>query len=142
MRIPKSSFAAAVAAAALLAPFAAGAQTSGSSPAPSATAPATAGQAKVSDQQITQAANAMQKVMTLRQAYSQRMAQAAPADRGRVEQEGETAMKQAVTDQGLSVQQYNTILQTAQNDPSVRQKLLSRVPPPTGATTSSPKSGQ
>jgi len=141
MRIPKSSFAAALAATALLAPLAAGAQTSGSSPAPSATAPATAGQATVSDQQITQAANAMQKVMTLRQAYSQRMTQAKPEDRARIAQEGHTAVERAVTDQGLSVQQYNAILQTAQNDPSVREKLLSRVPSPTGAATS-PSSGQ
>jgi len=138
MRIPKSPLAAALAAAALLSPLAAGAQSSGPTPAPSMTTPATPGQAAVSDQQITQAANAMQKVMSLRQAYSQRLTQAAPADQGRIEQEGQTAMAHAVTDQGLSVQQYNSILQTAQNDPNVRQKLLSRVSPSSGATTPSP----
>lgn len=82
----------------------------------------------------------MQKVMSLRQAYSQRLTQAAPADQGRIEQEGQTAMAHAVTDQGLSVQQYNSILQTARNDPNVRQKLLSRVSPSSGATTPSPPS--
>ena len=39
------------------------------------------------------------------------------------------AMKKAVTDQGLSVDEYNTIVQTAQNDPTVRQKLVQRIHP-------------
>jgi hypothetical protein len=35
----------------------------------------------------------------------------------------------AVTDQGLSVDEYSTILQVAQNDPQVRDKLLQRLRP-------------
>lgn len=135
MRLKLSPFVAAVAAVTLLLPHAASAQTQ-SSPSP---APTTAPVAKtaVSDQQITQAAVAMQKVMSIRQTYNQRMDQAKPEDRGRIAEEGQTAMKQAVADQGLSVQQYNAILQLAQNDPDVRAKLMSRVPQSNGGTTGS-----
>ena len=38
-------------------------------------------------------------------------------------------MKKAVTDQGLSVDEYNTIVQTAQNDLTIRQKLVQRIRP-------------
>jgi len=37
-------------------------------------------------------------------------------------------MQKAVTDQGLSVDEYNSIIRTAQNDPAVRQKLAQRIP--------------
>jgi hypothetical protein len=33
----------------------------------------------------------------------------------------------AVTDRGLSVDEYNSILEVAENDSDVRQKLLQRV---------------
>ena len=136
MRIKLSSFAGAVAAVTLLSPLAANAQTQ--SP-PSTAAPATAPVAKtaVSDQQITQAAVAMQKVMTIRQSYNQQLTQAKPEDRGRIADESQTAMKKAVTDSGLSVDQYNSILQLAQNDPDVREKLISRLPEQNGGATGS-----
>jgi len=135
MRLKLSPFAAAVAAVTLLSPLAASAQTQATPPPASAAAPAA--KTAVSDQQITQAAVAMQKVMTIRQTYNQRMDQAKPEDRGRIAEEGQTAMKKAVADQGLSVDQYNSILQLAQNDPNVREKLLSRVPQPNGGATGS-----
>ena len=43
-------------------------------------------------------------------------------------EEANDAMKKAVADQGLSVDEYNSIIRTAQNDPSVRQKLSQRIP--------------
>jgi Domain of unknown function (DUF4168) len=36
-------------------------------------------------------------------------------------------MEKAVTDQGLSVEEYTTILKVAQNDPVVRGKLVQRM---------------
>lgn len=137
MRMKFSPLAVAAAAVTLLSPLAAGAQTQ---PPPSTAAPATAPAAKtaVSDQQITQAAVAMQKVMTIRQSYNQKLTQAKPEDRGRIADESQTEMQKAVTDSGLSVEQYNSILQLAQNDPNVREKLMSRLPQSGGATDSSP----
>ena len=35
----------------------------------------------------------------------------------------------AVTDQGLSVQEYTSILVVAQNDPEVREKIVQRIRP-------------
>ena len=42
---------------------------------------------------------------------------------------GSNALVKAVTDQGLSVDEYSTILQVAQNDAAVRDKLLQRLRP-------------
>ena len=36
----------------------------------------------------------------------------------------------AVTDQGLSVEEYNSILVVAQNNPEVRKKIVERMRPP------------
>jgi hypothetical protein len=136
MRLPMPPLAAAVAAAAILSPLAAQAQ----SPAPSsssapATQPAAPSPSTISDQEITKTANAMQQVMTLRQTYSQRLSKAKPADRDHIAAQGQTAMRQAVVNQGLSVKRYDQILQTAENDPTVRAKLLSQVKPPSGVAT-------
>lgn len=136
MHMKLSPLAAAVAAVTVLSPLAAGAQTQ---PPPSTAAPAAAPAAKaqVSDQQITKAAFAMGKVMNIRQTYNQKLTQAKPEDRGRIADESQAAMQKAVTDQGLSVDQYNAILQEAQNDPNVREKLMSRLPQQNGGTAGS-----
>jgi hypothetical protein len=36
----------------------------------------------------------------------------------------------AVTDRGLSVEEYSSILQLAENDPGVREKIIQRIHPP------------
>jgi len=136
MRMKLSPLAAAVAAVTVLSPLTAGAQSQSPSPT-AAPAAAPAAKTQVSDQQITQAAVAMQKVMTIRQSYNQQLNQAKPEDRGRIADESQTAMKKAVTDSGLSVDQYNAILQMAQNDPDVREKLMSRLPKANGGAAGS-----
>ena len=40
-----------------------------------------------------------------------------------------SAMRNAVTDQGLSVEEYDSILTVAQNDPGVREKIRQRIRP-------------
>lgn len=144
MRLPTPPLAAAFAAAVLLSPLAAHAQAPASPASPSAPAakPAAPGSSAVSDQEITKAANAMQQVITLRQSYNQQLSQAKPDDRGKIAAQGESAMRQAVTDQGLSVQRYDQILQIAQNDAAVRAKLLNQVKSPTGAAAPGAPAGQ
>lgn len=83
----------------------------------------------VSDQKLDQAAAAIARVSYLRQNYERQLAQADPADRPKIEQQGTQALAQAVKDQGLSVDEYNSIIQRAQQDPNVRQKLLKRLEP-------------
>jgi predicted ATPase with chaperone activity len=81
----------------------------------------------ISDQKLSAAAAAMGQVTTIRQSYEQRIAQAPSSDKERLTDEANDALQKAVTDQGLSVHEYNTILQTAQNDPAIRQQLAQRV---------------
>lgn len=101
---------------------------------PSTSAPAHASQ--VPDQKITQTATAMQKVMNLRENYEQRLASAAPSQRGAIAQQGDVAIQKAVTDQGLTLAEYNSIIQLAENNPDLRQKLLSRMPRSSGTSPS------
>jgi hypothetical protein len=82
----------------------------------------------ISDQKLDAAAVAIGQVTTIRQSYERKISEAPPSDKQRITQEENTALEKAVTDQGLSVDEYNTIIRTAQNDPAVRQKLSQRIP--------------
>jgi hypothetical protein len=64
----------------------------------------------ISDQKLDATAAALKRIAGLQQDYRQQMAK-------------------AVTDQGLSIDEYADIMEVAQNDPSVRQKILQRVGP-------------
>jgi Domain of unknown function (DUF4168) len=48
-------------------------------------------------------------------------------DKERIAEEGNKAMEKAITDQGLSVEEYTAILNAAQNDPDVGDKLVQRL---------------
>jgi hypothetical protein len=82
----------------------------------------------ISDVKLSAAAVAIGRVTSIRQSYEPKIAAAPPADKQRMTEEANDAMKKAVVDQGLSVDEYNSIIRTAQNDPSVRQKLTQRIP--------------
>jgi len=82
----------------------------------------------IPDEKLTAAAAALGEVTSIRQSYERKIAEAPQPDKQRVTEEANNALKKAVTDQGLSVDEYNTILRTAQNDPTVRQKLAQRIP--------------
>jgi hypothetical protein len=49
---------------------------------------------------------------------------------GGIADEGNTALAKAITEQGLSLDEYSSILVVAQNDPVVREKILQRIKPP------------
>jgi hypothetical protein len=59
--------------------------------------------------------------------YKQRIKAADPSDRNRLAEEAHNALVKAVTDRGLSVEEYTSILEVAENDPDVRQKILQRI---------------
>jgi hypothetical protein len=84
-------------------------------------------QSDIPDQKLDQAAAALEKVSNLKRDYEQKMSAAPAAEQEKIASEANTELTKAVTDQGLSVEEYNTIIQVAQNDPQVRQKILSRV---------------
>jgi predicted ATPase with chaperone activity len=84
----------------------------------------------IPDQKLDAAAAALDRVAGIRQNYEHQMATAAPSDKDRIAGDANNAMKKAVTDQGLSVDEYTSILQVAQNDPGVREKLMQRLHSP------------
>jgi Domain of unknown function (DUF4168) len=95
--------------------------------APSTTKPSTKAPADISEQKLDATAAAVKKVTTIRQTYEEKVAQAPAAEKGRLVDEATTAMTKAVTDQGLSVDEYVSIIEVAQNDPGVRDKLLQKL---------------
>ena len=85
----------------------------------------------ISDQKLDAAAAAIERVASLKQDYQQRIAAAAPDDddKERILNEAVNALAKAITDQGLSVEEYDSILEVAQNDPDVREKIRQRIRP-------------
>ena len=128
MRLLKQSSAvAALAAAWLFSVPAANAQVQSppaQSPSPGAADPAP----NPSEQKLDAAAAAIQRVASLKQDYQQRIAAAPPAQQERIAEEAVNALAKAVTDQGLSVDEYTSILEAAQTNPEVREKIRQRLP--------------
>jgi hypothetical protein len=88
----------------------------GQSPAPS-----------ISDQKLDAAAAAIRQVNTVKETYESKIAAAPSSDKKRITAEANNALMKAVTDQGLSVDEYNGIIEMAQNNPTLREKLIQRV---------------
>jgi hypothetical protein len=95
---------------------------------PSLQTPSPLPSAPISDEKLNAAAAAIGQVATIRQSYESKIAAAPPSDKQRLAKEANDALLKAVTDQGLSVDEYNSIIRTAQNDPTVREKLTQRIP--------------
>jgi hypothetical protein len=83
--------------------------------------------ANIPDKKLDAAAAAVKSVSTVKDTFDQRLAQAPAGEKERLSGEAEHAMTKAVTDQGLSVEEYMTIMKVAQNDPIVRDKLIKRL---------------
>ena len=81
----------------------------------------------IPDQKLDAAAAAVKKVTVIKNNYDQQLAQAPVDEKKRLQGEAGDAMAKAVTDQGLSIEEYTTILTAAQKDPAVRDKLLQRM---------------
>jgi hypothetical protein len=128
MRQSTSFLAAAVLAAAWLFPAPA-ARAQDQSPSPPAS-PHLSNPSAITDAKLDAAAAALQSVANVRQNYEQRIAQAPAEEKSRLADEGNAALAKAVTDQGLSVEEYAVILQVAQVDSAVRDKILQRIRPP------------
>ena len=102
----------------------ANAQAEAPSPGPSQQTP------DIPDQKLDAVAAALQQVASLRERYEQRLKQAPASEAPSIADEAKSNMTKAVKDQGLSVEEYNSILVMAQNNPEVRGKILQRMRPP------------
>jgi hypothetical protein len=97
-------------------------------PAPDRTAPDTKNApANIPDHKLDAAAAAAKRVVALSDNYEQKLAKASGADKEKIVDEANEAIAKAVTDQGLSIDEYVSIMKTAQNDPAVRDKLVQRL---------------
>jgi hypothetical protein len=83
----------------------------------------------VPDQKLDAVAAAVKQIASVREDYEQRISAAQPTDRERIAEEGKAALTKAVTDQGLSLPEYTSILVMAQNDPEIQEKILQRLGP-------------
>ena len=81
----------------------------------------------IPDNKLDAAAAAVKNVSAVKDSYKQKIAQAPAADRERIADEADQALVQAVTDKGLSVEEYTAILEVAQTDPVVKDKLVQRL---------------
>ena len=104
----------------------ANAQNQTPSPPSTAPGPSTA-PANIPDKKLDAAAAAAKSVTVIKNNFDQKVAQAPAGEKERLVGEAENAMAKAVTDQGLSVEEYMTIMKVAQNDPVVRDKLIKRL---------------
>ena len=95
-----------------------------SSAGPSPSAP------ELSDQKLDAVAAALERVVSLQKDYRQRIAEAeTDAEKERIVTEAHGEFTKAVTDQGLSFEEYASILAIARDDPEIRGKLLRRIRP-------------
>ena len=87
-----------------------------------------ASSAEISDQKLKEAAHAIPQVEGIRQNYQQQLVQAPDADKQRIQNQAGDEMKKAIADQGLSVAEYNSILQSAEQNAEVRTRLIRQMP--------------
>lgn len=100
------------------------AQTGGStSPAAPPGTPRAA--AEIPDATVQKTGAALRQVANIQEEFSQRIQTApAPEQRQQLVDQANRSIIQAITGQGLSVDEYNRVIQLAQADPNLRQRVL------------------
>ncbi|MGE5151169.1 MAG: DUF4168 domain-containing protein [Rhodospirillaceae bacterium] len=95
---------------------------------PSTTTPETTVKpSDISDKKLDAAAAAVKKVSTVSDSYKKKLAQAPDSEKEKIRDDADRDVTKAVTDQGLSVEEYIGIMKVAQNDTTVRSKLMDRL---------------
>ncbi len=81
----------------------------------------------ISDEKLYAAAAALSRVTGISNIYAQRLAEAKnSSDKVEIAKEADESMAKAITNEGLSLTEYDSIIEVAQNDPKVREELLER----------------
>ncbi len=82
--------------------------------------------ADISDDMVSKVGTAAVRVVEIRQDFTPRIVAAhSQAERDGLEAEATTALVEAISEQGLSVDEYNEVVAAAQSDPELEQRLLS-----------------
>jgi Domain of unknown function (DUF4168) len=95
----------------------------GATPPGTAGAPPVAG-STISDATIAKTGAALQQLSGIQRDYYAQRAQAAPEQRQALEEQANRAARQAINGQGLSVDEFNRVMQLAQADDGVRQRVM------------------
>jgi hypothetical protein len=90
------------------------AQTPGTQASPSA----------IPDQTIGKAGAALHDVAKLQEKYQGQMDSASPEQKKGISEQANAEAVQAIQSHGISIQEYTTVMRTAQNNPQVKQRLL------------------
>jgi Domain of unknown function (DUF4168) len=93
-------------------------------------APSPSPSQSIPDHKLDATAAALNQIVDVKESYTKQI-EATPneSDKQRLVDDANKALVKAVTDQGLSVEEYTSIMVVAQNDPMVRQKILQRMKP-------------
>src|SRR5262245_58113179 len=83
----------------------------------------------ISEQKLDAAVAAIKQIASVKADYDKKLEQAPQSDRERIADEAESAIVRAVTDSGLSVKEYESIMVVAQNNPEIRQKIMRKIRP-------------
>jgi hypothetical protein len=89
-------------------------QTPGTQPSPAA----------IPDQTIGKAGAALHDVAKLQEKYQGQMESASPEQKKGLSEQANAEAVQAIQSHGISVQEYTTVMRTAQNNPQVKQRVL------------------
>lgn len=89
-----------------------------------AQAPQSAAGAPIPDGTIGKAGAALRDVAKLQEKYQGKMEQATPDQKQGLSEQANAEAVQAIQSHGLSVQEYSSVVRTAQNNPQVKQRLL------------------
>jgi hypothetical protein len=86
--------------------------------------PAAQAPASIPDGTIGKAGAALHDVADLQRKYQPQMESASPEQKQSLSEKANAEAVQAIQSHGLSVQEYSTVVRTAQNNPQVKQRLL------------------
>ena len=76
------------------------------------------------DGTIGKAGAALRDVAKLQQKYQGQMESASPTQKQGLSEKANAEAVQAIQSHGLSIQEYSTVVRTAQNNPQIKQRLL------------------
>lgn len=84
----------------------------------------------IPDEKINATAVAVVQVANLRRDYQQKIAAAPASEKAHMVSEANNAVVKAITDQGISLADYATIVEAAQSNSAIREKLIAHMPDP------------
>jgi hypothetical protein len=80
--------------------------------------------AAIPEQTIGKAGAALHDVAKLQEKYQGQMDSASPEQKKGLSEQANAEAVEAIQSHGISVQEYTTVMRTAQNNPQVKQRLL------------------